>query len=163
MSWYEEQKVFDNRRVLEQYCQDDTLLRQACQIFRRDYMESGNIEVFLEALTIASACNEVLRKKFLKPETIGLLPPGGYSANSRYIRKALMWPLHMEQTDGCQIQYARNGREYRPPELQHYSVDDYCAETRTVYVFLGCYNSWLYMPAFPRRENDQWRYAGRTL
>jgi len=41
MSWYNEQKaVFDNRRVLEQYCQDDvTVLRQACQIFRRDFME----------------------------------------------------------------------------------------------------------------------------
>jgi hypothetical protein len=30
-------------------------------------MEIGNIEVFLEALTIASACNKVLRKKFLSP------------------------------------------------------------------------------------------------
>ena len=25
------------------------------------------------------------------------------------------------------------------PELPHYSVDGYCAETRTVYEFLGCY------------------------
>ena len=142
MSWYNEQNdiVFDNRRVLEQYCQDDvTVLRQACQIFRRNFMEIGNIEVFLEALTIASACNKVLRKKFLKPETIGLLPPGGYSANNRNSKKALMWLLHMEQADGCQIQHARNGREYRPPELPHYSVDGYCAETRTVYEFLGCY------------------------
>ena len=58
LSWYNEQKdiVFDNRRVLEQYCQDDvTVLRQAYQIFRRDFMEIGNIEVFLEAVTIASA------------------------------------------------------------------------------------------------------------
>ena len=50
-----------------------------------------------------------------------------------------MWLLHMEQADGCQIQHAGNGREYRPPELPHYSVDGYCAETRTVYAFLGCY------------------------
>jgi len=106
LSWYNEQKdiVFDNRRVLEHYCQHDvTVLRQACQIFRRDFIEIGNIEVFLEAVRIASACNKVLRKKFLKPETIGLLPPGGYSANNRYSNKALMWLLHMEQTDGCNI------------------------------------------------------------
>jgi len=80
MSWYAEQKVkvFDNRHVFEQYCQDDvTILRQACRVFRRDFIETGNIEVFLEALTIESACNKVLRKKFLKPETIGLIPPGG--------------------------------------------------------------------------------------
>jgi hypothetical protein len=44
----------------------------------------------------------------------------------------------MEQADGCQIRNARNGREYRP-ELPHYSVDAYCAETRIVYGFLGCH------------------------
>jgi len=49
-----------------------------------------------------------------------------------------MWLLHMEQEDDCQIRHARNGREFRPPELRHYSADGYCAETRTVYEFLGC-------------------------
>jgi len=66
MAWYNENKlkVFDNRHVLEQYCQDDiTVLRQACRVFRCEFLEIGNIEVFLEALTIASACNKVLRKK----------------------------------------------------------------------------------------------------
>jgi len=118
MSWYNKQKdkVFDNRRVLEQYCQDDvTVLRKACQIFRHDFMETGNIEVFLESVTIVSACNKVLRKKFLKHETTGLLAAGGYSANNIYSKKALMWLLHMEQADDCQIQHARNGREYRLP------------------------------------------------
>jgi len=135
LSWYNEQKdiVFDNRRVLEQYSQDDvTVLREACQIFRRDFIEIGNIEVLLEAVTIAYACNKVLRKKFLKPETIGLLPPGRYSANNRYSKKALMWLLHMEEEDGCQIQQARNGREYRPPELRHYSVDGYCRNSNRI-------------------------------
>jgi hypothetical protein len=48
--------------MLEEYCLDDvTVLRQACQIFRKDFMEIGNIDVFLEAVTIASACNKVLR------------------------------------------------------------------------------------------------------
>jgi hypothetical protein len=78
--WYAEQKdkVFDCRHVLEQYCQDDvTVLRQACRIFRRDFMEIGNIDVFLESVSIASACNKVLRKKYFKPETIGLIPLGG--------------------------------------------------------------------------------------
>ena len=59
-------------------------------------MEIGNVEVFLEAFTIASACKKVLRKKFIKTETIGLLPSDGYSANSRYSKKALMLLLHME-------------------------------------------------------------------
>jgi len=46
----------------------------------------------------------------------------------------------MERTEGCHIQNTRNGREYRPPELPHYSVDGYCAQTRTVYEFLGYYH-----------------------
>ena len=136
MSWYDEQKdkVFDNRRVLEQYCQDDvTVLRQACQIFRRNFMEFGNVDVFLESCTIASACNKVLRKRFLKPETVGLIPSGGYSCNRKYSKKALMWLLHMEQADNCTIRHARNGREFRLPELPRYCVDGYCAETRNVF------------------------------
>jgi len=68
LSWYKTQKdiVFDNRRVLEQFCQDDvTVLRQACQILRRDFIETGNVDVFLDSCTIASACNKVVRKRFL--------------------------------------------------------------------------------------------------
>jgi hypothetical protein len=82
LAWYAERKddVFYNRHVLEEYCQDDvTVLRESCQIFRRDFMEIGNIDVFLEAVTIDSAYNKVLRKRFLKPETIGLIHAGGYS------------------------------------------------------------------------------------
>jgi len=51
-------------------------------------MQIGNIDVFLEAITIASACNKVLRKRFLKPDTIGLIPTGGYSDNVNYSRKS---------------------------------------------------------------------------
>ena len=41
----EKVKVFDNRHVLEQYCQDDvTVLRQACRVFRREFLAIGNIE-----------------------------------------------------------------------------------------------------------------------
>jgi hypothetical protein len=50
-----------------------------------------------------------------------------------------MWLLHMEETDGSTIQVARNGREVRLPELPHYTVDGYCADTKTVQEFLGCY------------------------
>jgi len=60
--------------------QDDvTVLRQAFQVFRREFMQIGNIDVFLEAITIASACNKVLPIRFLKPHTIGLFPTGGYN------------------------------------------------------------------------------------
>jgi hypothetical protein len=64
LAWYEEQKsvVFDNRQTLEAYYQDDvTVLRQSCQVFRNEFMGIAN-DVFQESVTIASACNKVLRK-----------------------------------------------------------------------------------------------------
>jgi len=51
LAWYECQKdeVFDNRRVLGSYCLDDVcVLREACRVLRRDFIQIGNIDVFLE-------------------------------------------------------------------------------------------------------------------
>ena len=81
----------------------------------------------------------MLRRRFLKPDTIGLIPTEGYTCNNKYSKKVIMWLLHMEQTDGVAIKHARNEREYRLCELPHFSVDCYCAETNTVYEFIGCY------------------------
>ena len=62
LDWYDTQRsvLFDNRRVLETYCQDDVaVLRQACRVFRRNFLQVGNIDVFHEPVTIASAYNKV--------------------------------------------------------------------------------------------------------
>jgi len=126
--------------VLENYCQDDlTVLRQACRVFRREFMHIGNIELFLESITIASACNKVLRKRLLQPDTIGLIPTREYTYNNNYSKKSLMWLLHMEETDGVKIMHCRNRRECRLPEMPRFSVDGYCPETRTFYRFFGCF------------------------
>jgi len=142
LAWYEVQRdqLFDNRRVLASFCQDDvSVLREACRILRREFLQIGKINVFLESIPIASACNKLLRKRFLKPDTIGLIPSGGYSGNVNYSKKAMMWLLYRERTDGCKILHARNVREFRPPELPNLSVDGFCPETKTVYEFLGCF------------------------
>ena len=57
------------------------VLRQACRVFRREFMQIANIEFFLEAITIASACKKVLRKRFLWPDNTVLIPTGGYTGN----------------------------------------------------------------------------------
>jgi hypothetical protein len=72
----------------------------------------------------------VLRKLFFKPDTIGLIPTGGYTSNINYNQKAMKWLVYREQTDGCYIQHGRNRREYRLPELPNLSVDGFCAETK---------------------------------
>ena len=108
-------------------------------MFRRELMQTGHIDVFVVSITIASACNKVLRKRFLKPDTIGLIPTGGYTFNNRYSKKALMWLLQMEETDGVQIMNFRNGREYRLPEIPSLNVDGYCPDSNTVYELFGCF------------------------
>jgi UV DNA damage repair endonuclease len=53
-------------------------------VFRREFLQIGNIEMCQEAVTIASTFNKVLRKLFLKTDTVGLIHTGGYSGNVNY-------------------------------------------------------------------------------
>jgi len=71
-----------------------------------EFIHIGNIDVFLEFVTIASACNKLLRKRFLKHNTIRLIPSGGFTGNMNYSNKALMWLVYREQTDGFTIRNA---------------------------------------------------------
>ena len=48
--------------------------------------------------------------------------------------------VYRELIDGCRIMHGRNGREYRLPKLPNVSVDGFCAQTQTVYEFLGCFS-----------------------
>jgi hypothetical protein len=119
-------------------CQDDdTVLRQACLVFRTENMWVGNIYVIQESVKIASACNKVLRRIILNPDIIGLINTGEYTGNINYSRKDMMWLVYREQTDGCRIRHGRNGPEYRLPELPNFSLDGFCAERNTVYEFIG--------------------------
>jgi len=49
LACYETRKsqLFHYKHVLEAYCQDEvTVLRQACRVFRREFLQIGNIVVF---------------------------------------------------------------------------------------------------------------------
>ena len=74
------------------------------------------------------------------PDTIGLIPAGGYSGNVNFNNKGLMWLVYREQRDGCGIMHGRNDSEFRLLTLPRLSVDGFCAETNTVYKFCGCYS-----------------------
>jgi DNA polymerase type B, organellar and viral. len=64
LEWYEGQKIaeFNNKRVLELYCQDDvTVLCQASQVFRREFMETETTTCFWNPLRLrqpATRCCE---------------------------------------------------------------------------------------------------------
>ena len=91
-------EVFENRRMLERYCMTDvTVLREACRTFRKHFLQLGNVEVFLESMTIALACNKVFRQKFIQPDRVGLIPVGGYTDNRTQSKKAISWLLNEER------------------------------------------------------------------
>jgi len=46
-----------------------------------------------------------------------------------------MWLLRIDLGDGVKIMRGRNGREYKVPELPHFSVYFYCTETRAIMNF----------------------------
>ena len=102
-------------------------------------MHIENLVSFRESISIASACKKILRKLFLQPDIIGLIPTGGYTCNHNYSKKAFKWLLHMEQGVGVKIMHVRNCRENRLPELPHIIIDGYSPETRKLYEFFGCY------------------------
>jgi hypothetical protein len=74
-------------------------------------------------------------------------------------KKAIMWLVYREPTDGCLILHGRNGSEYRVPELTNLSVDGPCAETKPVDGFNDYY--WLGHTCQPFRDIPT--VAGDTL
>lgn len=67
------------------YCNlDVTILRKADMKFRDNFLQLTHVDPLVNAITIASACNLEYRKNHLKPNTIGLIPPGGYFRRERH-------------------------------------------------------------------------------
>jgi len=69
-------EVFDNRHMLRRCCQEEvTVLREACRTFRRHFLQIGNVEVFLQSMNIASACNKTFRNISSNPTGYELFAP----------------------------------------------------------------------------------------
>jgi len=98
LALYEEQKdkIFHNKDELFPYCINDVnVLRQACCAFRNLFFKLVKIDPFRQALTISSICNEVFRSLFLKPDTVGIIPRGGYRLGDRQSIEAFQWLAYM--------------------------------------------------------------------
>ena len=140
VKWYDEQVVknytFDFKKEILEYCISDVdILAQACLKFRSIFLQECNVDPFLEAVTIASACNLAFRRNFLKPNTIGIIPNGGYRLADNQSAKAIQWLSWEEEKRQVRIQHAANSREFKIPGIG--KVDGFDGEK--VYEFHGCY------------------------
>lgn len=130
--WYEEHKDnhFNFQEELERYCRMDVeILTKGCLKFRKlmmqvtliiimiiigiiiNQLQEHDVDPFTSSITIASTCMHIFRKKFLKPDTIGIVPHGGYRANERQSVIAIKWLKWISETQNADIQHARNGKE----------------------------------------------------
>ena len=136
--WYNDKvqrgEEFNFHKEMELYCRSDVdILRRGCGEFRRVFIEHGGICPFLEAITIADACNKVWRGKYL-PENQTAIISSKDSARRRFSMKTIRWIQSLAKEKGSNIQHAKNGGEV---QIGNYNVDEFQRQSRTVYEFLG--------------------------
>lgn len=153
LNWYEENKKneFNMQRDIVEYCVSDVdILAQACIKFRELLLQQCNVCPFTDGCTIASACNKVFRRNFLKPNTIGIIPKNGYRYSENQSKLAIQWLIREEIQRGINIQHAAKQKE---AVLNGIKVDGYCAETKQVFQFSGC---WFHgcLSCYPYKRNE---------
>jgi len=84
IKWYNrnQSENFDFQTNILSNCRSNVdILRHACLRFRKMFIEitategTPEIDPFESCITIASACNLVIRTNFLESESIGIIPP----------------------------------------------------------------------------------------
>lgn len=141
LQWHNELKetdyMFDFQREILSYCQSDVdILRRSCLEFRELFRDVTDIDPFAECLTIASACHLVFRTKFLKENTVAVIPPLGYRPKDKQSLLALKWLSYKAEKEDLYIQHVRNAGEKR---VDTYLLDGYHQETNTAYEINGCF------------------------
>uniref|UniRef100_A0ABD2VUC9 DNA-directed DNA polymerase n=1 Tax=Trichogramma kaykai TaxID=54128 RepID=A0ABD2VUC9_9HYME len=145
LAWYEtaREQIFDIRKEEIEYCRMDVeILRRACLEFRKTMLDLAGVDPFVQATTIASACSYMFRKKYLKENTIALIPPAGYRRCDTHSQIAIEWLLLCEHELGREIIHAGRSREHCL--IEGYRVDGYLGPTDgsprgTVFEFQGCF------------------------
>ena len=151
LEWYQQEEGKGEPYIFQEqilkYCvMDVDILRKCCLKFRQLFMkvsikkEGGKdkgVDPFKSCITIASACNLVLRRNFLQPETIAIIPPLGYTSNQNHSLESLRWLSYVALRDGVHIQHAMNGGEQR---VGNYFLDGFCPEVRRIYEYQSCFH-----------------------
>ena len=79
--------------------------------FRKTMLDLFDVDPFTSATTIASTCMHVFRKCYLKPNTIAIVPHGGYRKKDKHSIMAIKWLKWLAHTEQLDIEHARNGGE----------------------------------------------------
>ncbi|KAJ8019010.1 putative DNA polymerase [Holothuria leucospilota] len=154
--------LFDFQKELVAYCISDVdILRRCCLMFRslfleitaknidnavEDHWSEGDegdevgivtkkvgVDPFKNCITIASACNLVFRRNFLKPNTIAVFTN---KKSHNYSAAALEWLYYESKQRGVYIKHAQNEGEEK---IGQYFVDGFDPEGKIIFAFQGCF------------------------
>ena len=146
-TWYEEEKVrcnglYDFNLHFVNYCvMDVRVLRLCCQKFRELFKEiSGGLDPFVSSITIAGVCGLFWRTKFLKENTVALIPLRALQRNRPQSKEALEWLEWEASESNRNIRHRFNEGER---QIGRFFVDGFCEETHTVYEYYGCWYVYL--------------------
>ena len=98
------------------------------------YEMTKGVELFRNAITLPAACNEVFKTHFLQPNTIGILPNGGYNPEYKQSMQARRWLAWIAHKYGIPLQTCTHQGE---KVIGSYLVDGYY--DNTVYEYNGCF------------------------
>ncbi|KAK3715795.1 hypothetical protein QZH41_001223 [Actinostola sp. cb2023] len=105
--WHTEQrgKTFHLQEELKHYCQQDViLLKRGVLEARRIFLDVTGFDPFVKCITLASACMWSYRYRFMPPNSIGIIPQGGYTPQDIQSLKAKKWLWRLEQqTPGLRL------------------------------------------------------------
>ncbi|XP_055684231.1 uncharacterized protein LOC129790651 [Lutzomyia longipalpis] len=138
LEWYNANKhnTFDNKAELIRYCRQDVkILMKGCLNFMFSFIETTDVNPFLEAITIADSVMKVYRKNYLKPNSLGITPKNNYNSNFIHLQSkiSLKWLVYLKLKENINLRYEVKLRNCR------YIADGYDEASNTVYSFEGCY------------------------
>jgi hypothetical protein len=140
-SWHESQvlagKEWNYRSELLDYCTEDVqILRKACKLFCDNMRNLTSFCPFTETATLAAFVNLVLRAKYLKPDTIQLLPKESTAIYRNTSKESLEWLYYMENKLGTPIRHGRNNPKGEK-KISKYSLDGFI-EPNIILEYHGC-------------------------
>ena len=140
IEWHRQQEGrvdFNYKEEMFLYCCKDCVILNKSIGFYHSSFKSQNGFSPLECITLPSSCLRSFRRNFLKPKSIGIVPPYGYGRSGHnQSKKALQWILWKSHKWGRELQHQQNGGEKIIDEMP---VDGYDPETGHVLQFLGCH------------------------
>lgn len=139
--WYQTQEntIFNFSEQLLEYCISDVnVLRMGSLKFMQSFIDMLHVNPLIEAVTLTSSLMLGYRKRFLQPNTLGIVPSNEYSGNKHQSLIGRKWLELMNRRFHRRLVY-----EYKLPDIGLY-VDGYLSARNPnvkglVFNFLGCY------------------------